>query len=447
MAIRTKQQRIVQKEYPEFAKRIEENLTQLEAVCRSWTSKSHSFSQGFTYFGQFLAHDTSPREGVNQRSWKLDLDSLYPGFSDQEKIETATGKFKTTPATGMKLQDLLRDNRGKKALIPDFRNDDHFIIAQLHLTLQLFHNSIVDIVFANSPAGYRADSAFVSAKEYLRACVHRIAMDEYLEQLCDEKVYAALWTQAQPSILHISEDERGQPFDVSHGAGRFGHSLVRENYVLNLGSAGSAKSIASLADLFELSHGHNPAYDGVPGEFRIDWNLFFPNPHSPNGLAESIDPAVAEALLVAPSPNMIEKILLAGVGKKLPPGQVIADAIIKELNLQHIDDEHRDSPLGVSRELRVQIDNAEQKRVLENLGFWDETPLWLFVLIEADGTPRNGLKLGPLGSILILESYKNSIRIPGVSSYSFVQAQFEHAYPNAKPVRKMYDLISQIPEE
>src|SRR5262245_1119518 len=127
---------------------------------------------GYTYLGQFIDHDisfdpTSLQETLsdlpalkNFRTPRLDLDSLYGAGPISQpylyqrnptrptsdlfllgKTSTQLGKLDPTLRTGLPF-DLPRGPEGL-ALIGDPRNDEHLIIAQLHLAFLRFHNQVV----------------------------------------------------------------------------------------------------------------------------------------------------------------------------------------------------------------------------------------------------------------------------------------------------------------
>ena len=126
---------------------------------------------GYVYLGQFLAHDMTqlvveeaktktghntlghrkPRVGLSQlRTPSLDLDSVYgQGFDDplcyvdKDNGEMILGL--TSLADVPSANDLPRNSSDKIALIPDTRNDENFIVAQLHLVFLKLHNLIVGL--------------------------------------------------------------------------------------------------------------------------------------------------------------------------------------------------------------------------------------------------------------------------------------------------------------
>lgn len=444
MTITIKNQRILPQN-KKLADKTESSLDELEAVSKSWVVSGAlaDATQGYTYLGQFIAHDIAPRPGVNSRSWKLDLDSVYPDFFDFSKIEPNSGKFRYTPKEAKFTSDLERDPQTRKANIPEFRNDDQMIIAQMHLAIQLFHNEVIDVILNSTLGSLSRDSLYVIAREYVRACFQHIVMEDFLKEICNTTVYEALWKNSRPEVLSIRDSELGIPFEISHAVGRFGHSLVRENYTLNP-NYDEAKGVP-LRRLFELSGENNSTFDGIPKELEIDWTMFFDRQSSRRAEhAKRFDPVIVDAMLQAPNPNIIQMNLKAGIRKKVTSGQILAKRIIQVLQELNIDPANPDKPLGICDQLSVTSYNEAQKKKLEKLGFWKSTPLWLFILIEADSPNNYGLRLGPLGSLLIIETMKNAIRIPGAKDFDKVRDALEAKIPQLGQlhVETMLDLTN-----
>ncbi len=125
---------------------------------------------GYTYLGQFIGHDlsfdpqifTDLKEHIwkarNLRSPALDLDSVYGGgplanpYYYDQKVLLGRACFDLGhycikwEKEQKQVYDLPRksiDQSIQIPLIPDSRNDENFVISQLHLALQLFHNRAV----------------------------------------------------------------------------------------------------------------------------------------------------------------------------------------------------------------------------------------------------------------------------------------------------------------
>ena len=427
MAIRVLDKRIVPGDHSGFAASVEANLDGLKAIAEIGFAQV-GIPQGYTYLGQFLAHELAPRQDVNTRTRKLDLDSLYPDFGDTEKIDSE-GKFLTQAATADKLEDLIRGS-DNKALIPDFRNDDQLIIAQLHLLWQRFHNHLIDLLPHHcTPIPDSPEARFHAAREFTVACFQRIIVEDYMIRLADPTIRSVLWDD-QVSILEIPATEPDLPLEITHAAGRFGHSQVRSSYQLNL-DGGS--SLVSLIDLFNFTGEHGgAAYDRVPVEHRFQWSLFFPQPGDAREEGNKISSFIAAPL----RPFVLEHNLLAGINAVLPSGQVLAQTIIEEFENQGIHGH------GLQAAIVANDDNQEAREALEAMGLLEDTPIWLFILMEADASASRGDRLGPLGSTLLIETIKSALQDTGFEDYATVQARFEDCgFPS---IRKMADIALSL---
>lgn len=437
MAIVAKGLRLA-REDPQLAERVKNHFQDLVSISEQWDEGSFAIPQGYTYLGQFLAHDLAGRENVNSRSPKLDLDSVYPDFEDARQIDQITGRFRFKPQDDNYLADFLRDPASKEALIPEFRNDDHFVIAQLHLHLQFFHNLILDHLRAHHSSSIGdARACFAVARDYLCVCFQKIILEEYLPTVCDRNVYAALWRDAQPMVIEVPESESTFPYEITHAAGRYGHPQVRRKYVLN--TDGDEKKELTLKQLFDHS-GHNPNYAGAPLDMRVDWSLFFYySPREIRELSQRINPSVVEELRQDPNPDIVQMNLLAGLGKALPSGQEIARLVAAELRQLGVD-ESGDPPLGITPDIGISRPNKHLRSRLDEIGLWDPMPLWFFILVEADNNANGGLRLGPLGSLLLIETVKNATRSGEGWDFAGKQQELQRQY-ELPIVSNMYELL------
>src|SRR5262245_26572845 len=110
---------------------------------------------GFTFWGQFLDHDITLmveplgsadknlKGLLNNRTARLDLDSVYGGgIQGSPQLYDAKGRFKFATPNGF--EDFQRDPVTGEAVVPENRNDENLIIAQLHIAFQKFHIYYID---------------------------------------------------------------------------------------------------------------------------------------------------------------------------------------------------------------------------------------------------------------------------------------------------------------
>lgn len=364
---------------------------------------------GYTYFGQFVAHDIShsaewthgyhPKPmRTNLRTAGLDLDSLYGGgpharpdlyskrmpsrfivrhLRDGDPDEH--GRFRRSPTF-----DLIRNEQGL-AIIPAPRNDHNVMVSQLHVAFQRAHNAIVDAM--RHALGDREpvdhDALFLAARRCLRWHYHWAILDDYLPRLVDEATARSLdrsrpltfscYSAKEPDVARL-------PAEFVFAAFRFGHSQIRSHYRLN-GQIREFPLVPRRPDV--PSSVALLARDFLPPSWGIDWRAFFsfddPLPFWPTLLphiaeefpqpSRKIDTRLTSHLGRLPNPAcpLPELTLRMGRSAKLCGGHALADA------------------LSVPTSRRV-----------------PDQPIWTYILLEAE-TIEAGLRLGPVGSTVLAD--------------------------------------------
>jgi hypothetical protein len=229
---------------------------------------------GYTYLGQLLTHEIVPdnnfeRAKNSRRGYAatpfLNLDSIY--FRDEtlskEPDLMAGGYFIIREIANTKCFDLDRECDGE-ARIPEPRNDDNVIVAQLLVKVMEFHNAIMDTLSEGTTVQrYKACKAFVTL------VLQRIFVEDYMQKILHPRVYESYFIQGRKAF-YCNADKRkfNIPLEYSNAAFRFGHSMVRPSYVLNKDEAGK-KRVFNLDQI--LNSGKKIGIDK-----KIDWNMFFP---------------------------------------------------------------------------------------------------------------------------------------------------------------------------
>lgn len=336
---------------------------------------------GWPIFGQFVAHDiTADRSGLrshanttelhNARSPQLDLQPLYgdgPVGHPFLYQRDDPAKFLLGPNEA----DLQR-NAEAIAIIGDPRNDSHMLVAQLHLAMLRAHNRFVDEL---RQEGVANDQVFEEAARELRWHYQWIVLNEFLpslvgQNLVDEVLQGdARWFRAQAGAF--------VPLEFADAAYRYGHSQIRHRYKLNTRS----DHVPVFPDLL----GFRP----VPPERNIDWTLFFDAPGTRSAQrAKRIDGKLVRALIELPVAvtgeceiedyhSLAVRDLQRGQGVGLPSGEALA---------RH---------MGIDPLTPDQVGIA-------SIGWKRETPLWYYILREAD-VCTGGNRLGPLGGRIVTE--------------------------------------------
>lgn len=393
-----------------------------------------------TYMGQFLDHDvtlqgTDSKDNAeafdinpaqinplspddltrilrNGRDPRLNLDSLYGPRRDKKALpmrENGT-KFELAEAPSAGEEgpipegDLPRFTNPKdirEALIGDKRNDENLLVAQLHLAFMAFHNRVVDKIKngeVSPPDIQMADGASDDQRVFAQAkrlvCWHYqwILLNDYLTKICDPQIVADLRNNID-SFPHFE----GMPLEFAGAAFRFGHSMVREKYNHNHHFPG-----ATFKQLFEFTGaGGFFGLQQLPSNWVIDWPRFI-DPSVQK--ARRIDTVLAKSLgnMINERPRdgqegipglpdlmkmLAQRNLLRGYLMSLPTGEAVATAL-------------GETPLTPDQ----LAGNPEIDQIMADGGFVGRTPLWYYVLKEAElNTDSEGL--GAVGSKLVAGTF------------------------------------------
>jgi hypothetical protein len=369
-------------------------------------SANHHVPAGYTYFGQFIDHDltydtsplpnertpTNPSETTNfRRNW-LNLDNLYgegPGSRDSRLYDKNNASFRLGhPVVRTSVPDVPLD-AANKPLAADPRNLENFLVRQVHSLFLALHNIAVDQLSRSLSERDR----FIKARQRVRHQYQWLVRHDFLGRLCDESIYSDLVTRANPLV-----DWSGGfsiPVEFAQAAFRFGHSMVREEY--HLGSEGAE---VKLHALFGGKESTGPLADA----HVINWTDFLV-PHSPNPeFAGRINTSIIPQLFELPTdalkafvqvkPNdtlaLPVRTMMRGAASQLPSGQR-ARRLLKEKRIPSTTD-----------------GSNNPWTILEECHLGDETPLWYYVLLEAE-VMGGGLRLGPVGSRIVAEVIEGAL--------------------------------------
>jgi Animal haem peroxidase len=370
---------------------------------------------GFTYFGQFVDHDITfdpnsklqrdndPDALRNFRTPRYDLDSLYGDGPDNNPFLYYRPEPKREPyrihllvgRSEAKEDDLPRSNG--RALIGDPRNDENAIVSQLHLAFIKFHNLVVDSLpetpdrFDEARRIVRWHYQWVVVHDFLGRILGGEAVINDIIKLEKYSVPFGDGTKDIQGALNVDlkfYDYRNQPFipvEFSVAAYRFGHSMVRTDYELNKQTE-DPNDVDIFGDEGEDLRGFKERRPGL----EIEWDRFFefPGRHLEPQASRRIDTKLAAGLSKLPEitdglRSLAERNLLRGKALGLPSGQAIGRA------------------MGMPDDV---ILSAAEMDLPENMAaaFSDNTPLWFYILKEAE-VRCNGEHLGPVGGRIVAE--------------------------------------------
>lgn len=370
-------------------------------------SDNPTLTAGFTFLGQFLDHDMTfdptsslerqadPEQIANFRTPSLGLDNVYgagPGGSPHlyDTQGGKGGKF-LLEATGTAGKFDLPRNSQKVALIGDPRDDENLIIGQLQVAFLKFHNEVVDYVKTKIKLT-GSDEIFAEAQRIVRWHYQWIVVHEFLRKTCGDAVVDDVLTNGRK--FYSWRNEPFIPVEFSVAAYRFGHSQIRPSYRANFTGNGGNPFFAMI---FTPTPSDPNDPDDLSGGCRaprrfIDWPTFFDFSDGNVRPNKKIDSTLSTALFrlpgsVVPNPDpksnpasLAQRNLLRHLTFSLPSGQRVARAMkLPELSRGDLAD-------------------------LKPHGFDDRTPLWFYILREAQVT-QNGERLGPVGARIVTEVF------------------------------------------
>jgi hypothetical protein len=361
-----------------------------------------SIPAGYTYLGQFIIHDLSferlppgdgpvdPGDVENSRDPRLDLDSLYGGGPQRAPFLYSDdgARMRIGWSDLAHGQDLPRTAPGKGrrwALIGDPRNDENLIISQLHLAFIKFHNRVVDVIeHQDRLAG---PGLFEAAARSVRHHYQWAVVHDFLRRLVSDGVIQEATSQ-QRGVIFSPGKPLFMPVEFSAAAFRFGHSMVRREYMLEPWfSFPFLSADPRQQDL-------RGARERPPGTLITDWSVLF----GPGAqLARKIDVHIVRMLGEIPSdavggppdgPTQSLPLLdlLKATRLGLPTGQDVANALrLPEDQVLRRGDFPELTATEAPPELEV---------------FCSATPLWYYCLKEAERF-GNGSALGPVGGRIV----------------------------------------------
>jgi hypothetical protein len=380
---------------------------------------------GVTFLGQFLDHDmtfdtasplgvpTKPEKSPNTRTPKFDLDSVYGGgpfVSPQLYDPSDKAKFKIE--SGGVFEDLPRDGNGT-AIIADPRNDENLMIAGLQSAFLLLHNRVVDMLrddddgksMSFDGAGFDgasgggfgggSSSVFKAARQVVTWHYQWIIVHEFLPVIVGAPLVNQILSKGPWFYKSRLGDEESIPveFQIAY---RFGHSLIRPSYRANLaGDVGGEPFFGFIfdpagegqADPVDLRGGRR-----APRRF-IGWQTFFNFGGDQAGNVRPnkvIDTKISTPLFHLP---------LGAIASGDPPTSLPQRNLLRHLTWS------LPSGQAIANELKIPALGTAQLAELAQFGagFEESTPLWYYILKEAE--LAGGAKLTGVGARIIAEVF------------------------------------------
>jgi hypothetical protein len=361
---------------------------------------------GVTFFGQFLDHDFTfdlnsrlgvpavPEESPNERTPALDLDSVYGG-GPHRSPELYDRRNRRVSArlrieSGGLFEDLPR-TQSNVAIVGDPRNDENLIISGFHAAMIQFHNNVVDLLAARNRRD-EPEELYHKARRIVTWHYQWIIVNEFLPLVIGrQRVDRLLAERARVFPTRVPFI----PVEFQGAAYRMGHSMVRPSYRANFNGIRGPDPTVPGAPFFGMIF--DPAGEGQadPVDLRgftraprrfIGWQTFFKFDDTSFRPNKRLDTTVSTALFTLPlqaiagaetNPTSLpQRNLLRHVTWGIPSGQAIA------------------ADIGAPPLTRADLADVQP------LGLADSTPLWFYILREAQ-LQQDGLQLGDVGADIV----------------------------------------------
>jgi Animal haem peroxidase len=333
-------------------------------------------------------------------------------------------------------------NLQTRAFIGDLRNDENLIVAQFHLAFLRFHNNVVKAIEANPKAfglqGAGPEKRFRVARRLVRFHYQWLVVNDYLPTVTLPGVVDKILVGGNKFYEPLPGGVLFAPLEYSVAAFRFGHTMVRGAYDHNrnfgraVPPATPVLPVAAFALLFLFTgngHSLDPAdptkskptplggNPTLPFNWIIEWDRFA-NKSDPNEahFARKID-----TRLVPPIHNMVNEGLGDSIQDDTDPNNKVLRLMLRDLAQRNLLRGYLLSiPTGQAVAKRMGVpaltetelrtgNTPEVTAALEAGGFLQNTPLWFYVLKEAE-IRANGNSLGELGSRIVVETQIGLIR-------------------------------------
>lgn len=380
-----------------------------------------AFSQKLSGLMRHPLHTAKMRLGVPLTTGD---DPIRPPADDATDLLRLGFLLDRADLTEAELQDLDEDRKAafigpdgqpirQRAIIGDFRNDENLLVGQLQVAFLRLHNKLVDEVgdFDEARRLTRYHYQWLVANEYLPSLCDRSVVDELIATA--SPLYAAFFQTHEPSVA----PKMPMPLEFSVAAFRFGHTMVRGRYDHNhvfgrpVDGLTNREPFASLDQLFLFTgdgrmsivppNGGSPisvSDTQLPDNWVIDWSRFV-NAETPVRSIKGVDSRLDTPLdvminqgepsrppeLNALFQNLARRNLRRGYRLNLPSAQDMIAGINASGHFRPIQ--------------TLAPDVVMANRTIEGADFGTTTPLWFYVLREAETVGAG--HLGPLGTHIV----------------------------------------------
>lgn len=351
-------------------------------------------------------------------------------------------------------------------LIPDSRNDDNNILAQLTAFFHAVYNTLVaqtaTVPMPGTqdpiPPHHRSRVARLATARIYR----RVLRHDLLPRIMPANVLALFDTAPTLKPLGCCDSDANELF--AYGVARMAHSMVRPEYMLNNGANGHDLGEVDLRKIINHSSLHEPGMVPTPIDWKIDWNLFFTPPGAP--LANNFNWAIRFG------PHTADGMTLPVAGKPTkatyPAGTAMRDLVREKwIGLGRVQDLiHSAAAALTAQGIAVPFDAASHyDRIASNgmtaldaavpqghkppMSDCDKAtitanlPLVTFLALEAQIDGNNGATYGPLGGLILGASFGPVfVNDTPVTTDDHIALALEQATYGSSPIRDMPSLVA-----
>ena len=450
----------------------------------------------FTFVGQFVDHDLTfnganlfdDQTGASVPDFAsplIDLDSVYGGrsYPDDPADASTKGIIRNSDVfngdmtfklwrLGPNAYDVTRwtdaslPDRVGAAYIFDPRNDENQLILQVHILLMRVHNKLLKIAYEqdktlNPKHKKDAEKAAEKVKAEVIANWQSVLLNDFLPRVCEPGSLAwvlkeiALSGHGAMKYKPAADGSLQMPHEFAIGF-RFGHSMLRNEYMLNSAGAVQLFNNRDLERKGDLRGGRPLTRDHV-----IDWDVFYPKNEFDAELSLKIDSKVTPVVFDLPESAIPDAVKTVGnlPFRNLTRSREIDIACGEDLcEFFGIDTSRRLTPLQTDPNdeahylFEADVDTyakpdgigepptSDPLKGVKDTRF--KTPLWYYIMKEAE-ILGNGERLGPLGSRLVAEVIAGGI-------FYGKETKFDYKWKSAitgSNVVKLRNLIDFVDED
>ncbi len=381
---------------------------------------------GYTYLGQLIFHDItfmSPGRKLNFRSPALDLDSIFPStelLAQTPPFGLGPLPVGRTSSEGIVLaEDLPRVREGINSgqpLIQDPRNDDFLPLAQCHLTLLKFYNAIARNPRNGAPANIR--------ETWVKHFQH-LVLHDFAPRIVGRETYETVLADGRRLVApgRINPSAEWMPLEFAVACGRYGHSMIRDDYSPWNKLVSTPVGVKDFMDLSfrNSSDGLADNNHGLPIKWVTNWFRLFDFAEHPLWraagepmMAGRIGTRFTHALATLPdrirarAPNTVAD----SDSFNLATASLLRGREVGIASAQQAFEFCRGRGLKLRQLSTDELIVGESAAVQEVFRHHDElgrhTPLWYYVLREA-ALLGGGNHLGPLGGRVVMETLHAAI--------------------------------------